>query len=152
VDVDDGQADGEVSDPAFMRPPDGAFDERNVRRSAAHVEADDVGEAGRLGQDPRPDDAAGRSREGRPYGLDPGPGRRDVAFVRLHDAQVGPADAAVELAEIAVHDRHEAGVDGRRRGPLEFAVLGEEPVRDSKEKARALELTGHGLLVRRIDV
>jgi hypothetical protein len=74
------------------------------------------------------------------------------ALVRLHDAQVCAADAAVELAEVAVHDGHEIGVDGRRRGPLELAVLGQEPARDGEEQARLLELPGHDLLVGRVGV
>ena len=110
------------------------------------------GEAGRPAEDPGADDTPGRTGKGGPDGLDAGPGRGDVALVRLHDAQVRSADAAVELAEVAVHDGHEIGVDGGRRGPFELAVLGQEPARDGEEQARLLELPGHDLLVRRVGV
>ncbi len=152
VDVDDGQPDGEFPDPALVGPADGPLDERDVGRGPAHVEADDVGEAGRPAEDPGSDDPPGRPGKGGPDRLDPGPGRRDVAFVRLHDPQLRPSDAAIELAEVAVHDGHEVGVDGRRRRPLELAVLGQEPARDGEEQPRLLELPGHDLLVRRVGV
>jgi hypothetical protein len=152
MDIDDGQADGEVADAALVGPPDAAFDQGDVRRGAAHVEADDIGEAGRGGQHAGPDDPSGRPGQRRPDGLDTGPGRGDVALVRLHDAQVGAADAAVELAEIAVHDRHEVGVDGRGRRPLELAVLGQKPAGDGEQQAGPFELPGHGLLVRGIGI
>ena len=90
--------------------------------------------------------------QGGPDRLARGLGRGDVALVRLHDPQVGPADAAFELAEVAVQDRHEVGVDGGRRGPLVLAVFGKEPLETEKRRPDLLELLRHDLLVRGIGI
>ena len=83
----------------------------HVGRGAAHVEADQLAEAGHLRCAHRADDAAGRAGQDRILALEAP--RVGEAAVRLHEHQPGIADLVGDPADIAAQDRREVGVDHR---------------------------------------
>ena len=83
----------------------------DVGRRAAHVEGDDLLEAGERADPHGADDAARRPRQDRV--LAPEHLGVDQAAVALHEHQPHVADRARDLVDIAAEDRREIGVDHR---------------------------------------
>ena len=95
------------------------LDQRHVAGGAAHVEGDDVLEAGHAAGIGAGGDAAGRAGQHGGHGLARGGGERRHAAVRLHDVflprrEAGLVEAALELRDVARQDRLQVGVDDGR--------------------------------------
>ena len=81
---------------------------RDVRRGAAHVEADDAVEAGAQARTHHADDAAGGPGQNRVLALE-APGVRQAA-VALHEQQAHAGHLRRHLLDIAPQDRRQVGV------------------------------------------
>ena len=99
-------------------------DRRDVRTRAAHVETDDVADAGEFAQGLGGDDTGGRARHDRACSVAPGALRRGHAARGLHDKNLASIalvmEALAELIHVAPDDRLQIGVDYRRRRTLEL--------------------------------
>ena len=87
----------------------------HVGRGAAHVEADQLAEAGHLRRAHRPDDAARRAGEDRILALEPA--RIGESAVGLHEHERGIADLGSDPVDVAAQDRRQVGVDHRGVAP-----------------------------------
>ena len=124
---------------------------RDVGRGAAHVEADDVVEAGELRHPYHADDAAGRAGQDRVLAAEvPGLGQ---AAVGLHEHQPDAGQLPGDPVDVAAHNRGQVRVDDRRvtagyqlHQRADLAAAGD---------LREAELLGHlagGALVLRVQV
>ena len=84
----------------------------HVGRRAAHVETDQLPEAGHFGRAHRADDAAGRAGQDRILALEAA--RIGQAAIGLHEHQRCVADLGRDPVDIAAQDRRQIGVDHRR--------------------------------------
>ena len=88
---------------------------RHVGGRAAHVEADDLAEAGPGGRAGHADDAAGRARQDGVLAAEAG--RIGQAAVGLHEQQPDAGQFAGHLGHVAAQDGREVGVDHRGVAP-----------------------------------
>ncbi len=131
---------------------------RNIRARAAHVERDQVAEAGRGGDVGRPDDPGRRAGQERRHRLRPGRRHRHNAAVGLgHVGDRGhPArgQRRLEALEVPAHLRLHVGVHHRERGALVLARFRPHLVRGGHRHAgrRGLGQGARPALVGRIAV
>ncbi len=123
VDIDDGQAQRQVADRRFGGGGDFPVAKGHIRRSPAHIEGDDLPETGGRGDLLSAHHAPGRTAEDGADGVFPGALGGDTAPVRLHDPDPARAETFLQAPEIALHERGDVSIDGRRAGALELPVL-----------------------------
>ena len=152
VDVDHRQTHGKIADFRVGRRPDGAVDEADIGRRAAHVVRDHARKAGGLRDGPRPDDAGRGPRQHRAHGVRARGRGGDRSAVRLHDRQPRVAELRFECAEIAIDERRDVGVHDRRAPPLVLAILRQHVGRGRDAPPGGAEAIGDPLLVRRVGV
>src|SRR5271165_5567852 len=132
VNVEHGNANGQARDLRVGRGVDRAFDERDVRGGAAHVEGDDAIESASAGGRGGADYTSGRAGEDCANGLAGGDGKGGDASAGLHDENAGGESpgllsaafrgaeaplfhqfprAAFKVFQITRHDWLEIGVD-----------------------------------------
>jgi len=154
VDVDHRNADRVVADGDVRRDERlAALDERDVAGRAAHVHRDDVLDAAAFGDVGGTLDTAGGPREERVHRASARGVGGDEAAVGLHDLQfrahVVVADLGLEVADVAVHDGFERGVQRRRQRSLVLANFREHVAgqRVGDVESRLAEQFGDALLV-----
>jgi hypothetical protein len=119
VDLHHGGAHAHARNNGFERALVRAVVKRNVGRRAAHVEADDLGKAGRLAGARGPHDAARRAGEDRILALEPA--RIDKPAVGLHEQQPRFAERRRDAIDIAAQNRRNIRIDhGRIAAPDDF--------------------------------
>ncbi len=137
----------QIGDNRFIRRTQRAFDQRYVRRRAAHIEADRPRIARALCQLLRPQHAARRTRKYRPHRFPRRHLRRKNPPARLHHPHARPRlpraspthtpgpmprssrRVLLDVAEIPAHHRHKVSIQDSRSGAFEFAEFGQNFVR-----------------------
>ena len=112
VDLHHRRAHAHAGDQGLERPLVFAGIVGDIGRRAAHVETDQLPEAGHFGRAHRADDAAGRAGQDRILALEAA--RVGQAAIGLHEHQPGIADLPGDPVDIAAQDRRQVGVDHRR--------------------------------------
>ena len=95
----------------------------DVRRGPAHIESEGSIETAETRHFDRADDSAGRAGEDGADGVFTGFAGGKQSAVRLHNCY-GVLRTALQLAEVAIHQRAGIGVDDGGGSPFEFAELG----------------------------
>ena len=119
-----------VHDRLRGKPRLAALEQRDVGRGAAHVERDEIGQAGGAPDRLRADHAGRWAGQHRAHRLVGGGLEADDATVRLRemrrDRHAERREARREAIDVALHHRAEIGVHHRGREPFELAKLGRD--------------------------
>ena len=134
------------------------LDQARLGGGAADVERHRIGDARLAREVVRGDDAGGRARLDHMHRRLAGELGRHRAAVRLHEEQrhleAGAAQPTLERCDVALHHRHDVGIDHRGAGALVLAHLGQHVRRKRHVHIRVgfAQHLAHRLLVRRVGV
>ena len=147
VDVEHGHADGDAGDDGLVADVGaGGVDEEDIGGGAAHVEADDLIEAGEACELVRSDHSAGGSGEHGSNRLRGGDARGDDAAGGLHDFEAAAGvvlrDVGCEGGDVGADFGRDVGVGDDGGGALVLAELGQDAMRDGEWEAETFERGG----------